>query len=75
MTKAAGDRHFHLGGGIGSADDALLHFKAGFSPVRHRFVTLRLILDDAEYQRRVGLTETSADADDPSGFFPAYRRG
>jgi len=73
-AQERGDRRFHLGGGIGSADDALLRFKAGFSPERHRFVTFRLILNDAEYQRRVRLKGGSADLDDPSAYFPAYRR-
>lgn len=69
-----GDRRFHLGGGVGSADDALFHFKAGFSPLRRRFVTLRLILDEVEYRRRAGLVETGTGPYDASGYFPAYRR-
>lgn len=73
-AKERGDRWFHLGGGVGSGDDALLHFKAGFSPLRHRFVTLRLILDEDEYQRRVGLEGSGARLEAASDYFPAYRR-
>jgi hypothetical protein len=73
-AKERGDRRFHLGGGVGAADDALLHFKAGFSPLRHRFVTLRRVLDDAEYRRRVRLSGANTQPEDGSGYFPAYRR-
>ncbi len=73
-AKERGDSHVHLGGGVGSADDALLHFKAGFSPLRRRFVTLRLVLDETEYQRRIGLATSDTGPSDASGYFPAYRR-
>jgi len=61
-----------LGGGLGSDEDALFAFKAGFSPERHRFRTLRVTLDQEEYARRcasVGATSTAT-----SEYFPAYRR-
>jgi hypothetical protein len=61
-----------LGGGLGSAEDALFAFKAGFSPDRQRFRTLRLVLDPEEYARRCAAV--GADPDDLSGFFPGYRR-
>lgn len=61
-----------LGGGLGSAEDALFAFKAGFSPDRHRFRTLRIVLDPEEYRRRCATV--GADPDDLSGYFPAYRR-
>jgi hypothetical protein len=62
-----------LGGGLGSAEDALFAFKAGFSADRHRFRTLRLVLDPEEYARRC--VAAGAEPDDLSGYFPAYRRG
>jgi hypothetical protein len=61
-----------LGGGLGSAEDALFAFKAGFSPDRHRFRTLRLVLDAEEYARRCGAV--GVDPKDLGGYFPAYRR-
>jgi hypothetical protein len=61
-----------LGGGLGSAEDALFAFKAGFSPDRHRFRTLQLVLDADEHARRCA--EVGADPHDLDGYFPAYRR-
>ena len=77
-AKARGDKVLHFGGGVGgSADDGLFTFKAGFSPRRHIFCTLRLVADDARYEE---LVRGRADAlglraEDllKSPFFPAYR--
>jgi hypothetical protein len=71
-AKDRGDRWFHLGGGLGAADDSLLLFKAGFSPLRSPFHTLRVVLRPDEYRRLSG--DEHADADPGSGFFPRYRR-
>lgn len=64
-----GAETLHLGGGLGSADDSLMHFKAGFSNRRHVFKTWRVVLDDRRY------AELSADAQTSDGYFPAYRSG
>ena len=57
----------HLGGGVGgSTEDALFFFKSGFSPRRHRFRTLRAVIDDEAYDR----LSAGAPATD---FFPRYR--
>ena len=77
-AKSRDDTVLHLGGGVGgSADDGLFMFKAGFSPRRHIFCTLRLVADDARYQE---LVRSRADALGlrpeellKSPFFPAYR--
>lgn len=58
----------HLGGGLGAAEDSLFRFKSGFSPMRHRFRTLRVVLDKDRY---VTMGGPSCVADD--GYFPAYR--
>lgn len=58
----------HLGGGVGGAEDSLMHFKAGFSDRRHVFKTWRVVLDPEHYCALSG-RETS-----PAGFFPGYRR-
>lgn len=39
----------HLGGGLGAADNSLFLFKAGFSPLRHRFCTLRIVAAEDRY--------------------------
>jgi hypothetical protein len=65
----------HLGGGVGGADDALLHFKRGFSDRRHRFATWRWVVDPAAYRElcRSRGVPAAAAADLARGFFPAYR--
>jgi hypothetical protein len=57
----------HLGGGLGGAQDSLMHFKAGFSHRRHLFKTWRVVLDEQRY------TELSGKEMGSTGFFPAYR--
>ena len=70
-------RIFHLGGGVGSREDSLFHFKAGFSELRYQFKVWRMVVDQAVYlqlvqQKRAwnranGLEVTGDD------YFPAYR--
>jgi Acetyltransferase (GNAT) domain len=74
-AKERGDRHLHLGGGVGGADDSLLLFKAGFSPLRRPFHTWRAVIDEAEYRRLVRAHDPSADPEMLGGFFPPYRAG
>jgi hypothetical protein len=81
--KERGNSEFVLGGGVASAEDSLFHFKAGFSPRRHPFHTLRVVVDEDAYARLVGLHErvvlgarrsaVGALAHADSRFFPAYR--
>jgi len=77
-AKDRGDTVFHLGGGVGAADDSLLHFKAGFSDKRLPFHTLRVVVDEAEYVRLVTAAdpggEAALDPADLTGFFPLYRK-
>lgn len=68
-AKERGNLEMHLGGGVGTADDSLFRFKSGFSPRRYPFRTLRVIVNTAEYSRRVQATTGTL----ASGFFPAYR--
>jgi hypothetical protein len=74
----AADRHdtlLHLGGGVGGANDSLMHFKAGFSPLRFPFFTLRVVLDDREYARLARECDPAWEADaSDNAHFPAYRR-
>jgi len=70
-AKAGDARYLHLGGGVGCREDSLAFFKQGFSKLRSRFRTCRMVLKPRMYERLLrtrGLPETAA------GFFPAYRR-
>jgi hypothetical protein len=73
-AKGRGNHVLHLGGGVGGADDSLLQFKVGFSPLRHTFATLRLVIDAAEYGRLVRAHDPSLDPVERTGFFPSYRQ-
>lgn len=72
-----GARIFHLGGGVGSREDSLFRFKAGFSDLRYRFRVWQMIVDEERYRDLVAQKRTwtesqgseAADAD----YFPSYR--
>ena len=68
-ARDLGVRRLHLGGGVGCAEDSLAFFKQGFSRLRSRFCTFRMILLPRPYQ---DLAEACAQS--PNEFFPAYRR-
>lgn len=68
VARERGCARLLLGGGLGSGEDALFAFKAGFSPDRHRFRTLGLVLDAQEYARRF-----AERVGPPTDRFPAYR--
>ena len=74
-AKARGHRIMHLGGGLGGAEDALFTFKAGFSPDRHLFQTVRITVDQPAYDDLIAGWEARSGepAGDLNGFFPAYR--
>jgi hypothetical protein len=72
-AKQRGALRLHLGGGLGAANDSLMHFKAGFSPERHTLYTLRAVVDRPEYERLVGARDPSLDPGQHDGFFPQYR--
>jgi hypothetical protein len=76
-ARAGGLRVLHLGGGVGSAEDSLFAFKAGFSDRRHRFFAWRWVVEPDVYRQlcqesrlwreRQGTGHGSPD------YFPAYR--
>jgi hypothetical protein len=68
-----GDRYLFLGGGVGGMNDSLLEFKAGFSPARHPYHTLRVVLRDGDYARLVAARSAALDPKQRDGFFPLYR--
>jgi hypothetical protein len=70
------NRVFHLAGSL-HKDDALIHFKHGFSPLRHPVASWQVIADLEAHQRAIAHWEQVvglqlADGDD-GDFFPAYR--
>ena len=73
-AKARGDRWLHLGGGRGSVEDSLYHFKAGFSRYRAEFCTLRVVSRQDDYRFLVATRYPDHDAGDLAGYFPGYRR-
>jgi FemAB family len=76
-AKERGNEFLHLGGGVGASQDSVYSFKAGFSKLRHTFLTLRLIIDEAKYRylvdRRAKYLNTESQKLINSNFFPAYR--
>lgn len=73
-AKRAGLRWFHLGGGVGAEQDSLLHFKAGFSPDRRDFQTLRIVVREDAYRDLVMARTDVLDPSELTGYFPAYDR-
>jgi hypothetical protein len=74
-AKSRGARRLHLGGSL-RRNDALYHFKAGFSPIKHAVRSWRVIADAAAYRALVDRWEgIHGVAGDPiDEFFPAYRK-
>lgn len=69
----------HLGGGVGSHNDDLFRFKAGFSRKRHQFFVWNWIVNPSQYNDLVKPTVESSQgcgrSGDASAFFPLYRGG
>lgn len=77
-AKARGNRWLHLGGGLGgSTTDPLFQFKALFSPLRFSFETIRLVINENQYEQliheRGKCTGAGPEELLKTGFFPAYR--
>ncbi len=73
----AGAKWLHLGGGVGSNEDALFKFKAGFSKHRHPFYIWKWIVKSNTYEkltksRRAWRRAEGLSASE-NGFFPSYR--
>lgn len=70
-----GFKTLHLGGGVGSGNDALFEFKKGFHQNRdYQFSIGRQVFDDVAYHRLVEVAKAKhPDFDETTSFFPAYR--
>lgn len=69
--KNSGSKYhiFHLGGGVGSSEDSLFNFKAGFSKERLTFKVWKYIVNESAYNLmldKFGFIENS-------NYFPLYR--
>lgn len=65
-----GFKYFHLGGGVGSKEDSLLRFKAGFSDRYDQFKVWKYIVQSDVYNELVNSRkEKIAD----NNYFPLYR--
>lgn len=67
-----GATRFHLGGGLGGAEDSLFHFKSGFGTGRHAFHVWSWVLDPAVYGDLEAHRLRRAPPP-PASFFPVYR--
>jgi lipid II:glycine glycyltransferase (peptidoglycan interpeptide bridge formation enzyme) len=74
--KEQGNLLLHLGGGVQGRPDSLFHFKAGFSPLRARFATWRVITIPSVFQAATHHWEKISGSDRPllDGYFPPYRK-
>lgn len=76
-AKQQGCQYLHLGGGVGGSQDSVYQFKAGFSRIRHKFKTMRLIINPKNYHYLVESRAKSLNLESlelyKSNFFPAYR--
>lgn len=75
-SNGSGARVMHIGGGVGSGEDSLFHFKQGFSRQRHQFVLWKWVLRQTvvhsltrEKERFRAMTGRLANT---NGFFPQY---
>lgn len=75
---ARGFQRLHLGGGVGSRNDSLFHFKAGFSNLRHSFQCWRWIVCPEMYKklcyRTVAHRRSHGEQAASTRFFPFYRQ-
>lgn len=67
--RERGNRVYHLGGGVGGADDSLFRYKAAFAAGRQPFHTWRVVNDRTAVERLCG----SVSTDSLTGRFPPYR--
>jgi hypothetical protein len=67
--RERGNRVYHLGGGLGGAEDSLFRYKASFGAGRQDFHTWRVVSDPAAFEKLAGTPTPEL----LSGRFPPYR--
>lgn len=77
-ATAHGFHRLHLGGGVGSRNDSLFHFKAGFSNLRHSFRCWRWIVCPEVYKcfckKTLMHLHKNGGVPADSRYFPFYRQ-
>lgn len=76
LGKARGAKVLHLGGGVGSSEDNLFKFKAGFSPLRSKYYVWKCIVEPEMYMTLVQARRNesgNSESDATHNFFPLYR--
>lgn len=73
IASKLGAKVFHLGAGLGGAEDSLFKFKAQYSNCRHNFVLGRWVLDDNQYLKLNEANAAKSEGSTTSDFFPRYR--
>jgi len=75
--KEHGFEWLHLGGGVGSREDSLFRFKAGFSKLRFTFEIVKIILHQNVYQEIIrkhdSIIMSRMMRRKPGEYFPDYR--
>jgi hypothetical protein len=75
--KKNGFSWLHLGGGVGSKEDSLFHFKAGFSKARFPFEVVNMIINPEIYAelvaKRIAWATTNGCLSLSNDYFPKYR--
>ncbi|MEV6306539.1 GNAT family N-acetyltransferase [Actinoplanes sp. NPDC051861] len=64
--RERGNHTYHLGGGLGGADDSLFRYKAAFAPGRQPFHTWRVVTDPIAFEKLAAGAPLT-------GRFPPYR--
>jgi Acetyltransferase (GNAT) domain len=76
-AKQRGNSYLNLGGGVGSNQDSLYHFKSGFSKITKPFVSVKMIVNENVYRQLIksSYQPSNYPALDLSkeSFFSAYR--
>lgn len=71
---ANGYKTFHLGGGLGAAEDSLYKFKKSFNRnSENRFLIGKKIFNRNIYDELIELRKSIGDFDEESTYFPLYR--
>lgn len=67
--RERGNEIYHIGGGVGGADDSLFRYKAAFASGRQPFHTWRVVTDPIAFEKLAGALTPDA----LTGHFPPYR--